>query len=111
MADDIVIGKATYRRSEDGDWVEVISKACHTTVPDLVPFLDEIERLRAQVSQQRTGKLLLDLERLHEEKDGLVGRINWMIDTAYAWDSDGCFTFPDGYVWRKDSGARDQEPR
>ena len=46
MADDIVIGVVTYRRSEDGEWVEVISKACHTTVPDLVPFLDEIERLR-----------------------------------------------------------------
>ena len=46
MADDIVIGVVTYRRSEDGEWVEVISKACHTTVPDLVPFLDNIERLR-----------------------------------------------------------------
>lgn len=77
----------------------------------LADAADEIKRLRAQVSQQRTGKLLLDLERLHEEMDSLVGRINWMIDTAYAWDSDGCFTFPDGYVWRKDSGAGDQEPR
>lgn len=75
-------------------------KGCQSLLTEAIGVIDS---LKDEVRRQRTGKALLMLEEATAEIDILSGRINWMIDAAYAWDSDGCFTFPDGYIWRKPS--------
>lgn len=99
---------------QEMSWDQVLTittDVCARFTYKLLQLFDEAASAEISVLQEALNVEVTNVDGVQLAVEGLVQKIEWLIDTYAEWPEHGHFTFPDGEVWSRPEHMAPVKPK